>query len=269
MAERRSRGVSSTNTRADSTARNSSDCSRATPPTPITTSRAAWISRRSPPRPGTSAGPHTPACFFSRLPCACHRRAACCTASPWSRPCSACSICSTDSAPCACFLFPFTLNLYLPQWVEGTSWMILAFLAIHLLVLMEVADRLSLKSDLEIARDIQIAMLPRGAQQSGRRARVWLHSPGQHRGRRFLRHPAARRRTPDGGRGRRGRQRQSRRAADGAVAGDVAHAGGRRAGVCPPHRAAERADLPAQPGVAVHHVLLRALRSRPTGRWNT
>ncbi len=65
------------------------------------------------------------------------------------------------------FLFPLTLNLYLPQWVEGTSWMILAFLSIHLLVLMEVADRLSLKSDLEIARDIQIAMLPRGAQQAG------------------------------------------------------------------------------------------------------
>lgn len=65
------------------------------------------------------------------------------------------------------FLFPLTLNLYLPQWVEGTSWMVLAFLSIHLLVLMEVADRLSLKSDLEIARDIQIAMLPRGPQQSG------------------------------------------------------------------------------------------------------
>jgi sigma-B regulation protein RsbU (phosphoserine phosphatase) len=65
------------------------------------------------------------------------------------------------------FLFPFTVRLYLPQWVEGTSWMILAFLGIHLLVLMEVADRLSLKSDLEIARDIQIAMLPEGQQQSG------------------------------------------------------------------------------------------------------
>jgi sigma-B regulation protein RsbU (phosphoserine phosphatase) len=32
---------------------------------------------------------------------------------------------------------------------------------------MEVADRLSLKSDLEIARDIQIAMLPRGEHVSG------------------------------------------------------------------------------------------------------
>ena len=25
------------------------------------------------------------------------------------------------------FLFPFTLELYLPAWVEGTSWMVLAF----------------------------------------------------------------------------------------------------------------------------------------------
>jgi sigma-B regulation protein RsbU (phosphoserine phosphatase) len=64
-------------------------------------------------------------------------------------------------------LFPITVTLFLPQWVEGTAWMVLAFLAIHLLVLMEVADRLSLKSDLEIARDIQIAMLPRGLKEAG------------------------------------------------------------------------------------------------------
>ena len=64
-------------------------------------------------------------------------------------------------------LFPITITLFLPQWVEGTAWMVLAFIAIHLLVLMEVADRLSLKSDLEIARDIQIAMLPRGMKEAG------------------------------------------------------------------------------------------------------
>lgn len=64
-------------------------------------------------------------------------------------------------------LWPFTLHLWLPQWVSGTSWMVLAFLAIHLLVLMEVADRLSLKSDLEIARDIQLAMLPEGEHTAG------------------------------------------------------------------------------------------------------
>ena len=40
----------------------------------------------------------------------------------------------------------------------------------NLLVLLEVADRLSLKNDLEIARDIQQAMLPRGIyQRAGRR----------------------------------------------------------------------------------------------------
>lgn len=64
-------------------------------------------------------------------------------------------------------LWPFTILLWLPQWAEGTWWMVLAFVAIHLLVLMEVADRLSLKSDLEIARDIQIAMLPEGEHTSG------------------------------------------------------------------------------------------------------
>jgi sigma-B regulation protein RsbU (phosphoserine phosphatase) len=64
-------------------------------------------------------------------------------------------------------LWPFTVHFWLPQWVEGTSWMVIAFLAIHLLVLMEVADRLSLKSDLEIARDIQIAMLPKGEHATG------------------------------------------------------------------------------------------------------
>lgn len=63
-------------------------------------------------------------------------------------------------------LFPITISLFLPQWVEGTAWMVLAFLALQLLILMEVADRLSLKSDLEIARDIQIAMLPRGMKQA-------------------------------------------------------------------------------------------------------
>jgi serine phosphatase RsbU (regulator of sigma subunit) len=40
--------------------------------------------------------------------------------------------------------------------------MLLAFALMNLLVLLEVADRLSLKNDLEIARDIQQAMLPSG-----------------------------------------------------------------------------------------------------------
>lgn len=45
---------------------------------------------------------------------------------------------------------------------EGTGSLIVAFLLMNLLVLLEVADRLSLKNDLEIAREIQQAMLPSG-----------------------------------------------------------------------------------------------------------
>ena len=40
--------------------------------------------------------------------------------------------------------------------------MLIAFALLNLLVLLEVADRLSLKNDLEIAREIQQAMLPSG-----------------------------------------------------------------------------------------------------------
>ena len=60
---------------------------------------------------------------------------------------------------------------------------------------MEVADRLSLKGDLEIARDIQLAMLPGGIAAAGRRRRLRRDASGQHGRRRFLRHPAA---LPDG-----------------------------------------------------------------------
>ena len=45
---------------------------------------------------------------------------------------------------------------------EGTGLFIIAFALMNLLVLLEVADRLSLKNDLEIAREIQQAMLPSG-----------------------------------------------------------------------------------------------------------
>ena len=43
---------------------------------------------------------------------------------------------------------------------RGTLVLLVAFLLLNLLVLLEVADRLSLKNDLEIARQIQQAMLP-------------------------------------------------------------------------------------------------------------
>ena len=50
-----------------------------------------------------------------------------------------------------------------PVFAPGTLWLVMAFLLMNLLMFVEVADRLSLKNDLEIARGIQQAMLPRGA----------------------------------------------------------------------------------------------------------
>jgi sigma-B regulation protein RsbU (phosphoserine phosphatase) len=49
-----------------------------------------------------------------------------------------------------------------PLFQPGTWSLFLGFALMNLLVLLEVADRLSLKNDLEIARDIQQAMLPSG-----------------------------------------------------------------------------------------------------------
>ncbi len=56
-----------------------------------------------------------------------------------------------------------TVRIVVPAltWPPGTFWMLLGFLLTNLLVLLEVADRLSLKNDLDIAREIQLAMLPR------------------------------------------------------------------------------------------------------------
>jgi sigma-B regulation protein RsbU (phosphoserine phosphatase) len=49
------------------------------------------------------------------------------------------------------------------RFAEGTLPLLFAFALVNLIVLLEVADRLSLKNDLEIARGIQQAMLPRAA----------------------------------------------------------------------------------------------------------
>jgi phosphoserine phosphatase RsbU/P len=49
-----------------------------------------------------------------------------------------------------------------PLFRQGTWPLLFAFALMNLLVLLEVADRLSLKNDLEIAREIQQAMLPGG-----------------------------------------------------------------------------------------------------------
>ena len=60
--------------------------------------------------------------------------------------------------------FPFGVSVGLPGplFRQGTWSLLFAFVLMNLLVLLEVADRLSLKNDLEIARDIQQAMLPSG-----------------------------------------------------------------------------------------------------------
>ena len=59
---------------------------------------------------------------------------------------------------------PFGISVGLPGplFRQGTWSLLFAFILMNLLVLLEVADRLSLKNDLEIARDIQQAMLPSG-----------------------------------------------------------------------------------------------------------
>ena len=56
--------------------------------------------------------------------------------------------------------------LPVPDWPRGTTWLALAIAGLTLLVVLEVFERLSLKNDLEIARDIQQAMLPSGLYSS-------------------------------------------------------------------------------------------------------
>ena len=56
----------------------------------------------------------------------------------------------------------FQVGILMPTWAPGTFTLILGFVLMNLLVVLEVADRLSLKGELEVAREIQLAMLPRG-----------------------------------------------------------------------------------------------------------
>ena len=55
----------------------------------------------------------------------------------------------------------------MPTWADGTFALILSLLLLNFLVLLEVADRLSLKGELEVAREIQLAMLPAGTLRAG------------------------------------------------------------------------------------------------------
>jgi serine phosphatase RsbU (regulator of sigma subunit) len=66
------------------------------------------------------------------------------------------------------FGVPFIqVGLVMPVWAEGTLALMISLGLVNLLVLLEVADRLSLKGELEVAREIQLAMLPRGTYREG------------------------------------------------------------------------------------------------------
>ena len=61
------------------------------------------------------------------------------------------------------FGMPFLqISMLVPAWADGTFALLVSLLLVNLLVLLEVADRLSLKGELEVAREIQLAMLPAG-----------------------------------------------------------------------------------------------------------
>jgi len=66
------------------------------------------------------------------------------------------------SVPVPIALFFVHIRVPGPLFQHGTLWLLAGFLLMNLLVLLEVADRLSLKRDLEVAREIQQAMLPDG-----------------------------------------------------------------------------------------------------------
>jgi sigma-B regulation protein RsbU (phosphoserine phosphatase) len=53
-----------------------------------------------------------------------------------------------------------------PVFAAGTLSLLAGFLMLNLLLVLELADRLSLKNDLEIEREIQLAMLPRATYQA-------------------------------------------------------------------------------------------------------
>lgn len=61
----------------------------------------------------------------------------------------------------------FQISMLVPAWADGTIALVVSLLMVNLLVLLEVADRLSLKGELEVAREIQLAMLPGGTYRSG------------------------------------------------------------------------------------------------------
>ena len=149
-----------------------------------------------------------------------------------------------------------------PAFAPGTLWLLTGFLLVNLLVLLEVADRLSLKNDLEIAREIQQSMLPRAAFKAPGVEAFGMTRPANTVGGDFYDIlPLARRARAAGARRRR-RQGQPRGAADGAAAGDDAHARGRRARGRRPRDAAERADRQTRAALSIRDAVRRDPRSR-------
>jgi sigma-B regulation protein RsbU (phosphoserine phosphatase) len=61
----------------------------------------------------------------------------------------------------------FQVAVLLPLWADGTFSLVLSLILVNLLMLLEVAERLSLKGELEVAREIQLALLPRGTYTAG------------------------------------------------------------------------------------------------------
>ena len=153
----------------------------------------------------------------------------------------------------------FNVAMFAPQWANGTFALLVSFILVNLLLLVEVADRLSLKGELEVAREIQLAMLPTGTYSAGDADICGVTRPANTVGGDFYDVLPLRRRPGDHHDWRRGRQRQPRCPADGVAARRAAHARGRKPRALRARCALEHADLPAQPRIAVHHVVLRGL----------
>jgi sigma-B regulation protein RsbU (phosphoserine phosphatase) len=60
----------------------------------------------------------------------------------------------------------FRITVFAPRWADGVFALLVSIVLVNLLLLLEVADRLSLKGELEVAREIQLAMLPAGTYSS-------------------------------------------------------------------------------------------------------
>ena len=157
----------------------------------------------------------------------------------------------------------FQIGILAPVWAARHVRAAARFPLLNLLVLLEVADRLTLKGELEVAREIQLAMLPRGTYAAADIEIFGITRPANTVGGDFY---------------------DVLPLPDGRVIvalGDVAGKGSpaallmalllavlrtlvdERLEPCAARRTPERADLPAQPGVTVHHAVLRRLRSRP------